>query len=303
MRLWQTMLIALLVGPALSGCLPAHPAGDSLLIAHRFANAFAEDLVRLDIAVIERPPGDHYLSQDLWDLADEQTVDFERKSVLDDNGFRVGVIGGLLPSNLLALLSEKNCPDPHRVQMRAGGTTPVTLGADRAHVEFSLNQGEQVGRVRLEHARCLLEIMATPADDGRVTLHFTPVIKHGIARREPRVVRDPSGEHRWEMEVKQSAETYAALSWDLNISPEEYVVVGTRLDREETAGHAFFLDVQSSPPVQRLLVIRSGRVHTQSPPENMKDGSVAPLALQAGWRTARGFSPSDDAAAVSLRPK
>jgi hypothetical protein len=70
-------------------------------------------------------------------------------------------------------------------------------------------------------------------------------------------------------------------------------VVGTRLDRDDTLGQQFFLDLDSSPPIQRLLVIRTGRVQTDMPAEPGAN-EAPPLALQAGWRSVRGFAPGGD---------
>jgi hypothetical protein len=296
MRLAQTVLIAVLAGPMLAGCLPARTCADGSVAARQFSGPTGDDVVRVDIAIIERPAGDAYLSQDLWDFADEQMVDFDRKPVLDENGFRVGLIGGLLPADLLALLSSgKSCSEPHRVQMRAGGTTPVELGGERAHCEFVLTRAGRVTAMQVDNARCLLEIVATPAEDGRMELRFTPVVKHGAARREPRVVRDPSGERRWDLEVQQSTESYAALSWEVSVRPEEYVVIGTRVDRDGTLGNNFFLDTDAASPIQRILVIRSGRISSGTESiEARSNGYPPPLALQAGWRSARGLGPLND---------
>ena len=286
MRPTQAVLIALLA----TGCLPARQARDTSTVARRFPDSAAADTVRIDVAVIERPAGDRYLNRTLWDLADEQTVDLERKPALDDNGFRVGVIGGLLPADLLALLSSnRSCADPHRLQLRAGSSSPVALGPEHAHCTFTLYAGARSSPVKLNNAQCLFQVEPVPADGGRTTLRFTPVVKHGAAKREPRVVRDASGEYRWDMEEQQSTESYASLSWEVTVAAEEYVVLGTRLDRDDTPGQCFFLDTESATPTQRLLVIRSG--HTlpeQSPAEGGSRGGAAPLALQAGWRSVRG---------------
>jgi hypothetical protein len=259
-------------------------------------NGSGADLVRVDVAIVERPAGDHYLSHSLWDLADEQVVDLEHKPILDDNGFRVGLIGGMLPADLLALLSSgKSCADPHRVQLRAGGSTPVKLGGEQAHCRFILNQNGRATPVDLESAQCQLEIVPNVAEGGRMTLRFTPVVKHGAAQRVARPVRDPSGEHRWDMEMQQQAETYSALAWEVTISPDEYVVIGTRLERDDSLGQCFFLGTRPAAPTQRLLVIRSGRIGADaSADETTTKGSPPPLALQAGWRSARGNAPAAD---------
>jgi hypothetical protein len=199
----------------------------------------------------------------------------------------------MLPSDLLALLtSGRSCSEPHRVQMRAGGSTPVDVGSERTCCQFTLCRAGAATPIELKNASCLLELVATPAEDGRVELRFTPVVRHGSARREARAVRDASGERRWDVEVHRATEQYSALSWEITVRPEEYVVVGTRLDREDSLGHRFFVDSESSSPTQRVLVIRSGRISSETDvsPAN-SSGAVPPLALQAGWHSARGTAP------------
>jgi hypothetical protein len=255
-------------------------------------------VVRVDVAVVERPAGDRYLNGGLWEFADEQAVDLERKSALEDNGFRVGLIGGILPADLLALLtSDRSCGPPRRIQVRAGNPAVVALGPQQARCAFTLQEGGRAVPVALEEARCELEVVPTPAEGGRMTLRFTPVIRHGATGRELRPVRDPSGEHRWDLEAKQPTETYASLAWEVTVTPEEYVVVGARLDRDDTPGQCFFLEDGAARLAQRLVVIRTGRMLPDAPaPE--PGGGAPPLALQAGWRSARGAAPAGDGAAV-----
>jgi hypothetical protein len=252
------------------------------------------ETIRLDVAVVERPAGDHYLNHDVWDMADEQAIDLERKPVLDDNGLRAGLIGGLLPADLLALLSsDRTCPEPHRIRLQAGTASPLPMGRQQSRCAFDLHAGRGATAVSLQDASCFLEVTPTLAEDGRIMLHLTPVIRHGTSRVEPRAVRDASGEHRWDMKAEQSTETYEALSWDLAVNPDEYAVIGTRIERADTLGQRFFLDPEAATPIQRLLVIRCGRVLADASMDLQGKERVAPpLALQAGWRTARGTAPA-----------
>jgi hypothetical protein len=294
MRLAQAALIVLPV--ILAGCLSGRRADDSSLAARRIPDAGAAEVVRIDVAVIERPAGDHYLNHGLWDLADEQAVDLEHKSALDDNGFRVGVIGGLLPADLLALLSsERSCSEPHRIQLFAGASTSLPIGPRHTHCSFTLFPGGRTIPVDLHDATCSFEVVPALADRGRTTLRFTPVVKHGGDRREPRAIRDPSGEHRWNLEMQASTESYKAMSWEVTLSPEEYVVIGTRIGGDDTLGESFFLDTDSTRPKQRLFVIRTGRASPDAAPDEIPGDKTAPLALQAGWRSARGARPADNA--------
>jgi hypothetical protein len=297
MRLSHAALFALLAAWPAAGCLSTRPGAEATVTARRMSESPGPDVVRIDVAVIQRPAGDRYLNFALWEPADEQTVDFERKPALDDNGLRVGLIGGMVPADLLAMLtSDKSCAAPHRLQVRGGQPIPLALGNERAHCRYTLYQGERAVPVQLDNAVCEFEVVPTPADDGRVTLRFTPQVKHGLARREPRAVRDRSGERRWDMVSEQPTETYENLSWEITVAPDEYVVVGTRLDRDDSLGRCFFLDTESARPTQRLLVIRAGRASSGATPDEAAPGdSVTPLALQASWRTVRGAAPDGGA--------
>lgn len=293
MRPLQAVLLALLTG-WLAGCLPARSESGGMLSVSRrpvVGNANG-DVVHLDIAVIERPVGDRYLNRALWDLADEQVIGLERKPAVEDNGFRVGTIGGMLPSDLLALLtSERSCINPHRVRLRAGNSTPVVVGPTWRQCRFELRPEGRVTPVELDNAVCTFDVVPRLSDEGKIALRFTPVIKHGETRLEPRAIRDPSGEHRWDLRAEQPAETYAALSWEVAITPGEFLVIGTRLDGPDTIGHRYFLHTETTARIQRMLVLRAGRSLEEVPSAEIGSRNAAPLALQAGWQSARSCAP------------
>src|SRR5438128_791236 len=96
MRRGRCLLLGMLAG-MLAGCLGSEPAV-SPSWAQRcqpLHGPSGPDVVQMDVALIERPVGDCYINQDLWAVADEQVVGLEQKVVLEDNGFRVGQVGGI----------------------------------------------------------------------------------------------------------------------------------------------------------------------------------------------------------------
>ena len=286
----QAVLLAVLSG-ALGGCFTSQPERSTSLFAPEglLPGPAGEDVVQIDVAVIERTWGDHYLNGELWEQADEQTVDLERKVVLEDNGFRAGLIGKVPPAGLRDLLnSPRSNPDPRCVRLHAGNPVPVALGRPWKHCRFHLVQDEAAIPVELDDAECLLEIVPTLGDDGRTLLRFTPHVKHGRPSLAPRAVREPSGTHRWELETQRPDEAYLALSWEMALVPNEYLVVGTRLDRVDTLGQRCFLAAGDGPHVQRLLVIRTARPRPGVGPEDEGLGRAPPVALQATWTSARG---------------
>ena len=120
MRRWLALLLALTAGCA-AGCFAGHTTRAASLFEplRPLLGPTGTDAVQLDVALIERPTGDRFLNEELWDLADEQGVAFEKKAALDDNGIRVGLIGGMPPAGLQALLtSERSCANPRRCASR-----------------------------------------------------------------------------------------------------------------------------------------------------------------------------------------
>jgi hypothetical protein len=282
-------VVALVCG-VLGGCATARvePMAPHFAAAGPFAGAAGADVVQMDVAVIERPYGDPFLNRGLWELADEQALSLERKTTLDENGFRVCQIGGMTPAGLQKLLtSPRTCADPRRVQVHAGQAVPVPLGTAWKSCRFQLRLDDQATAVDLKDAECLFEVTPTLTDDGRIRLQITPHVKHGAPAVAFAARQDPSGALRWSRQQEQPEECYNRLAWDMTISPNEFVVIGTRLDRPDTLGQAFFLPPPDDIRVQRLLVLRTGRSLAETASE-LEMGRSPPLALRAGLATARG---------------
>jgi len=238
----------------------------------------------LDVALIERPRGDPFLEQELWDLGNEQGVGLETKPVLEENGLRVGQVGGLLPARLQALLaSPRTCPNPRRLSAEPDQPAPVAVGPVRPRLAFQAHEGGASRAVALADAHCFFEVTPTPEGERRLRLRFTPRIRHGKARVEPRVEKDPDGSLHWAAEAREPTEEFPRLSWELTVGPDEYVLVGARLDRPDTLGAAYFLG--GARPTQKLLVLRAA--HVAGGVDETLSQAPPPLALQATW-TARG---------------
>jgi hypothetical protein len=283
--------LALVLGAAvalLAGCtghLPIAPRSWAERL-RPFQAPPGTDVVQMDVALIERPVGDPVLNQELWQLADEQALGLECKERLENNGLRVGQIAGITPACLQDLLaSERSNPKPRRIQVLAGkAPQPLSLGPPLAECRFQLRQDGAPQAVVLEQACCQLEVVPSLAGNGRTCLRFTPQVQHGKAAGLPRPSADRS-----HFEVQQApVEAYGPLAWEVSLAPNEYVVIGGRLDRPETLGCRFFVRPEESPPVQRLLVIRTGRSRPGLTPDDEPAGEVPPpLALQAALSSAR----------------
>jgi hypothetical protein len=297
MRQRQALLPGLLA-VLLCGCVSQESIRTSWLERfHRMQGPTGPNVIQMDVALIEAPLGDSYLDRELWSQADEQVLALEQKNLLEDNGLQIGQVGGITPAGLQALLtSNKSSPDPRRITLRAGQSYDLLLGPMLPICRYRLLQDGESADVRLEQAQYVVAVVPTLTADGRTTLRFTPQVRHGEARLQPRPAADLSG---WLMRPQQATETYAHLSWEVTLAPNEYVVIGGRSDRPATLGHECFLRAEETPPTRRLLVIRTGRTPPSIEPavvegpgeQASEEEGIPPLACQASMSTARGTSP------------
>jgi hypothetical protein len=284
------LLFAVLVG-----CTPTTSLRPSTFL-DRLQSPSGPDVVVMVVATIEQTAGDRYLNNDLWTMADEQSVAIERRSALEDNGFRVGQIAGITPDGLQELLlSPRATAAPQQFVTHAGNATTIPLGTLQADCRFHVQRDSHTSEASFKNARCSLKIVPALAPDGRIRLEFTPQIVHG----DNAVTTKPNAERTgWEMRHEQPTETYTHLIWDVTLAPGEFVVVGARLDKPDTLGQRCFFEwKEDAKPVQRLLAIRTGRalsaLTSRSSPAGAMDPAGAkspPLALQAAWSSVRGTS-------------
>jgi hypothetical protein len=218
------------------------------------------DVIQIEWALIDRPVGDRYINDDLWALANEQIVPLERKDLLQDNGLRVAQLGGLLPAEFQQLLrSERYNPNPRRRQLRAGQVATLALGPLSATCDLRPPSRSVAGGEDLRHltnAQFSLALTATLASDDKVRLAFTPQIQHGECKAAIKPAEDGSG---WTCGEQAVAEKFGELAFEATLAANEYLLVGCWFKSEQTYGKGCFVRIEEAKPVQRLLVIRTGR--------------------------------------------
>lgn len=293
MRHWQAILLGLLASMML-GCVSNRPTRSASWLDRILhpAGPVGPDTIQMDVALIEKPLGDTYLNLDLWNDTDEQVIPLENKAVLEDNGFRIGQIGGITPVGLqLLLTSERSCANPRRIRCLQDKANKLVLGPELPLCCFQLASEGEPADINLEKAQCTLEVTASLTADGRTKLRFVPQVFHGDTSLLPRPAGDLSG---WILKEERAVERYARLAWEVTLATNEYLIVGGRYEKPRTLGHECFLRRDEQNPVQRLLVIRTTRA------EKPGDEPTAPVATdgksvrspasaaQSGYTTARG---------------
>lgn len=287
---WGSTLLLGVLALCLSGCASAKNQTTAWLNKLRpWSGPKGPDVIQMDVALVERPVGDGYLNRALWTVADEQVVGLDNKAVLEDNGFRIGQIGGITPVELQSLLtSERSCANPRRISLRAGKSAQVVLGPEMNECAFQVAKDGEPLPIQLPKAQCQLEVIPSLTADGKVRLRFVPVVHHGATNLVPKPAPDRSG---WLLVQERPTERYEDMAWEVTLAANEYLVVGGNFDRPETLGHQCFLRRDEPTPVQRLLVIRTGQTLQEIPsPHTVANGppKAASLACQAAWTKARG---------------
>jgi hypothetical protein len=237
-------------------------------------------MVALDVAVLEIPITDRGQIASIWTSADEQIVAADRKARLEDNGFRVGIIGGIPPAAFLNLLmSDRTNPAPHQWLRKVGDAKVLTLGGAQPECRFQIVQDGATSPVTLENAQCALQVTAALHGDG-VTLAIAPQVEHGKRSLWP--ASDGAG--GWAMQGQRPVERYPYLQVEVSLGVSEYLIVGMR-DKPDSLGHTCFRS-SGDRPVERLLAIRASL--PASEPLAQNEHGIPPLAAQAAGSQARG---------------
>lgn len=266
---------------ALAGCWFARPTTSSTWLdrLRPFGGMTGPDVVVLDIAMLEVPVGDTYVNQEMWTGTDEQFLPPELRTLQEENGLRVALIHGRPPDRLQNMLeSERFNRNPRQRRLRAGDTTMIDVGSKREKCNFELKADGTTKTFQLEQALCQFQVVPTLAPDGKIHFQFVPQVQHYDKQRMPAL----SATSILPLQNHRVTDAHPALKFEVSLSPNEYVVLGTRFDKPKSLGFQFFVQPEGDRPVQRVLAIRSVRADGSSAPAQAgkPDGKLS-LASQA----------------------
>jgi hypothetical protein len=276
-----------------SGCLPLETVPETAAPVVRMRPELHPDAVVMDIAVIERPLGDPFLNQELWQRADQLAVDLDRKSLLEANGLRVGQLVGLTPAELQDLLtSPRWCPQPYKRFTPSGRRHTCRIEVLHPHCQYDVHLGRKVLDEQVDRANFCFDVTPTHTNDGRTKLSFIPKVETG---EQMLPFQPASHEGNWVYRVERPAKDYPELSFEVTLRPNEYLIIGPDLTRKNTIGHRAFVEDEGLEPMQRLLVIRTARsLHSADEPslaELARSSASPPLAVQATMGVIRASRP------------
>src|SRR5262249_144898 len=151
-----------------------------------------------------------------------------------------------------------SCSNPQAMMLPPGRTKALYLGPVLARSAYTLVRGTQKTAVELDQARYCFDVTPTLVGDGRTKLTFTPRVEHGEA---PLPFEPSPEESSWTLRIERASKKYPELAWEVTLAPNQYLIVGGRLDRPDSLGQRAFIQDEGDG-VQRLLVLRCGKAVT-----------------------------------------
>jgi hypothetical protein len=283
MRRAGWLLLAWLLAGCVGGCTgPSHSQGPTWSECVRAGTPVDPNILILETALVERPLGDPYLSDELWRDTDELFVGLEQHEALKENGLRVAQLIGNPPVGFQALLlSPRCCANPERLYIPAGKTIAQYVGPVRPHCTFSVQLDTGKSELQADQARFGFDVRAILTSDGRTELAFTPKVETGENLLPFRASPESSV---WEYRLERPSRTYPQLGWTATLAPGQFLVVGCRPEQQDSLGRTAFVQEDERSAVQRLLVIRTNRATSTAGelgPDDLLRAGPAPLALQA----------------------
>ena len=247
------LLLAFSLGCVSEDAARKSPAWQTL----KFDAEPGRDRVLLDVAIVQRPLDDPFLASEIWAGADEMILPMERRELVELNGFRVGLLVGFPPEKLIQLMkSERSRVERKGRSAPAGATIEQFIREAAADCECELRCSAKKERVKLERPKFAIDLTTTVLDDDRIRLRLDPRAEVGDATMRFKPLPEES---KWAMEVKRATRTVPGLAFELDMAPNQILIVGPRADQPDSLGHHTFVDESSTPPTQRLLILRQIR--------------------------------------------
>lgn len=244
----------------LVGCIPfqsAYSRRDGLPSLNPFGMRAigGNDKIVLRYVLLDQPLGDPYLTAKLWSST-LQPLPPETAALLTENGLRVGVFPSNPPAELLALID--NCDTtmrPHDVTLSNGQEKLLPVNGPIVTSRF--REFPQIGSEAILHdlstAQFGFTVNATRTDDTKLRLSVLPSAQHGVRQGWLRPNRDDTG-FSW-LDQKKS-EQIKSLSWDLKVTPGDFVIIGPTERPVDKVGGAWFVSTETDAPRMRVLVMR-----------------------------------------------
>ena len=231
------------------------------------------DSAVFDVLLTRIPYQDRDLARDFWNDVDEMEIDAATRTRLNEQGFRVGLIGASPPESLSKLLSlkgrelrdsleeEVDYSKPETTNAPITNSKPVTLRVGMKSMIETRNEvcpsipilenenGSLVGKTYAD-ARTTLSVSIEQNLDGSVSFNIAPILKYGVPQLTTRY------QHGQLVRVQeQPTKSFEQLKFSTPLRPGQFLVLGATDANTDALGKYFFSDGGEDFD-QKILVIR-----------------------------------------------
>ncbi len=219
----------------------------------------APNRVVLEVAHVTIDREDVEELESVWRGIDEQVLDPSLRKSLNENGVRIGRIGGELPAYLRVLVSQSNAhPDPavagstesglqlHLMTMTAGADKELPIGKSQDSLSLLRNEDGAIRGRTLSEAQCMLT-MRVENETSSGMLFFQPWIVYGPVKQ---TYRGKDG--AWTIAPEREQVDFPDLHFSSSLAPGETLVIAP-IAEARGVGKLFFHEKDGS---RRILLVR-----------------------------------------------
>lgn len=223
------------------------------------------DTVVLEVATVYFSGADR--SEEWWNSVDEQGIPLDVRQRLLDNGFRCGVIRGVLPEEVREQLEAQreatrevdpeNSPTlsmtgEQRLQSRAGKRSKILISEFLPTMAVLVPQGERLTGQTLTDAQCIFSLKSFPRGDGRADIEITPEIEHGVSKQK---WVGQAHEGTFRIDANRERLILETLRVRSTLAPGQILVVSSTPECKGV-GRQFCRTNGNGPPERRTVLIR-----------------------------------------------
>jgi hypothetical protein len=228
------------------------------------------DRVTLEIFQVRVPADDKQLAKELWQAADEQRLDLELRNQLVSNGFRVGVISGVMPDSLARALNLNDKPSGsgnERVITDSTATSkvsrrvlqlkrnePATIQSSEVQPSLNLllNTESGIQGKSYHEVQGVYSLRAESVPGQQVRVQLVPELQFGELRNRY------AGSDQGIFVVTPSRErkVFDDMRISVALAPGEFLLVTGTPDAPSSLGSAFHSQRISDVAEQKLVMVR-----------------------------------------------
>ena len=241
----------------------------------------------IEVVFVRIPTRDRESTDALWKEVDELAIDAKFRRKLNKNGFRVGVIGSQIPTEVqnilqnahragkenISLDSMSNLQETHaitrKLYMQPGQQSELLASSVQKEFQMlELRNGSLVGEtLRDGQAQFVAELLH--GQDDRVSLRLTPEVHFGAFRNEY-----VPGEGMFRLDTGREKKRLQGLQLRAELDDGQILIVGPRADQPGSLGHQFFNQQATEQSISKLMMIRICEIATDGDRDPIDEGAA-----------------------------